>query len=141
MKTIMSIFIFAGLLLSSCGNDNQKSKEKYDNTAEDTINAAEPSVNKSLENTNMEVAKDCDEFIDQYEKWMNDYIVLLEKYMKNPMDSTLSQEFMTQGQKASFWITQWNGKLLHCASQEKYQKRFEEISAEADKRMKELGIE
>jgi len=134
MKTIMSIFVFVGLLLSSCGNDNQKSKEKYDNAAEETINAADSSVN-------MEETKDCDEFIDQYEKWTNDYIVLLGKYMKNPMDATLSNEFMTQGQKASFWITQWNGKLLHCTSHEKYQKRFEKISAKAEKKMKELGIE
>lgn len=141
MKTIMSIFILAGLLLSSCSTDTQESKEKYDNTAKEAVDIAEPSVNTSLEMANMEVAKDCDEFIDQYEKWMNDYIELLGKYMKNPMDATLSQEFMTQGQKASFWLNQWHGKLLHCTSQEKYQKRFEEISAKADKKMKELGIE
>jgi hypothetical protein len=127
MKTMMSFFVFAGLLLSSCGNDNKESKEEYDNTAE--------------ESTYMEEAKDCDEFIDQYEKWTNDYIVLLTKYMENPMDESLSSEFMTQGQKASFWMTEWNGKLLHCTSQEKYQKRFEEISAKAEKKMKELGIE
>lgn len=127
MKTIMSMFVFAGLLLSSCINDKQESKEKFDNAAEDT--------------TYMEDVKDCDEFIYEYEKWMNDYIELLGKYMENPMDEALSKEFMTQGQKASFWLTEWNGKLLHCTSQEKYQKRFEEISAKAEEKMKELGIE
>ena len=127
MKTIMSMFVFVGLLLSSCGNDKQESKEKFDNAAEDT--------------TYMEDVKDCDEFIDEYEKWMNDYIELLGKYMENPMDEALSKEFMTQGQKASFWLTEWNGKLLHCTSQEKYQKHFEEISAKAEEKMKELGIE
>ena len=137
MRTIISIIICVGLFLSSCGNNGQGNKEKSNNTKEEAVNA----VDKSLETADMEEAKDCDEFIDQYEEWTNDYIELLDKYMKNPMDETLSQEFMEQGQKASFWISEWNGKLLHCTSREKYQKRFEEISEEAEKKMKELGIE
>ncbi|MCD4664300.1 MAG: hypothetical protein K8R68_03445, partial [Bacteroidales bacterium] len=76
-----------------------------------------------------------------YEEWSDDYIELLEKYMKNPMDATLSQKFMEQAEKAAFWMNQWNSKLIYCASHEKYQKRFDEISEKTEKKLKELGIE
>lgn len=72
-------------------------------------------------------AKDCNEFIDQYEKWMDDYIELIDKYIKNPMDAVLSSEYMKVAQESMNWMAQWNNKLYDCASKEKYQKRFDEI--------------
>ena len=40
-----------------------------------------------------------------------------------------------------FWMEQWSGKLAVCASKDKYEKRFNEISERAEKKMKELGID
>ncbi len=79
--------------------------------------------------------------MDQYEKWMDNYLVMLEKYMKNPMDAKLMEEYMKLAQESMNWMNQWNGKLAVCASKEKYEKRFNEISERAEKKMKELGIE
>jgi len=57
------------------------------------------------------------------------------------MDATLSSEYMKLAQEGMNWMTQWNSKLYYCASKEKYQKRFDEISEKAEKKLKEMGIE
>lgn len=136
MKTITLIIFCLSLLFTSCSS-NQSTEEKNEKSVDSTAVLS----NQPDESGDLEEAKNCDEFIDQYEEWSDDYIELLEKYMKNPMDATLSKKFMEQSEKATFWMNQWNSKLVECASQEKYQKRFDEISERADKKLKELGIE
>ena len=130
MKKYISIVLLASLLFTACSNNQSKDDSKKENT-------------ELEENTDSKIgeAKDCDEFIDQYEKWMDDYIKMIDKYMKNPTDATLMNEYMKLAQGGMTWMNQWNGKLYYCASQDKYQKRFDEISERAEKKMKELGIE
>lgn len=117
-------------LLSCSGNKAPKESQEESKIHEEAI-----------ENSKLKGAKDCDEFIDQYEEWMDNYIALIEKYMKNPMDATLMQEYMKVAEEGMNWVTQWNSKLSYCASKEKYQKRFDEISEKAEKKLKEMGIE
>lgn len=96
---------------------------------------------QSTDVADSEEMRDCDDYLERYEKWMADYIVLLEKYMKNPMDASLAGKFMELAQESSKWMNEWTTTLAFCASSEKYEKRFNEISEKAEKRMKELGIE
>ena len=131
MKTYFLFIFFAAMLFTSCGNNASKD-DKQKPTEE---------VLKSAEDEDLKEAKNCDEFIDQYEEWMDSYIALLEKYMKNPMDAKLGEEFMKLAEESMFWMEQWNGKLAVCASKDKYEKRFNEISERAEKKMKELGID
>lgn len=130
MKKFLSIIILASLLFLACGSNESKNENKKDSTE---------ISNKDSEKIGE--AKDCDEFIDQYEKWMDDYIKIIDKYMKNPTDATLMNEYLKLAQDGMTWMNQWNSKLYYCASQEKYQKRFDEISERAEKKMEELGIE
>ena len=65
----------------------------------------------------------------------------MSKYMKNPMDAALSEEYMKLAQEGMSWMNQWNSKLIYCASVDKYEKRFEEISEKAEKKLEEMGIE
>ena len=132
MKTLISIIFCFTLLLTSCSN-NQSKKESANDTDE--------LATKSLKSDEFKGAKDCDEFIDQYEKWMNDYLKLIEKYMKNPADAVLMEEYMKVAQESMTWMEQWNSKLSFCASKEKYEKRFNEINDKAEKKLKELGLE
>ncbi len=134
MKTIISAILFTSLLFTSCNSNQSNEKEK-------STNASEQSMDESVKSGDFEKAKNCEEFIDQYEEWTDNYIKLLEKYMKNPMDASLSEEFMKQAQKGSLWLTQWSNELVGCASQEKYQKRFDEISERMEKKLEELGVE
>ncbi|MBI9053527.1 MAG: hypothetical protein JEY96_06895 [Bacteroidales bacterium] len=126
----LTIIFLVLILVTSCGNSQTK-----ENTKETTKESIEERDSKVGE------AKDCDEFIDRYEKWMDNYIVMIEKYMKNPADATLLNEYMKLAQEGMTWMNQWNSKLFYCASQDKYQERFDEISEKAEKKMKELGIE
>lgn len=133
MKKLISIIFCAAMMFASCSSNQPKEEEN-----------SQEKVEQSIEDTekpgDTEVAKNCDEFIDEYEEWMDDYLELLEKYMKKPMDATLSQKFLEQSQKVEFWTTEWNSKLYECAAKEKYQKRFDEISDKADKKLEEMGL-
>ncbi len=129
-RLIFLSFVFV-FFLNSCGNKSAKNE---------SANESANSVEEKTDTVNLKKADNCDEFIDQYEKWMADYLKLLEKYMKNPMDAALSQQYMNLAQEAMNWYEQW-GKLATCVANDKYQKRFDEISEKAEKKMKELGLD
>lgn len=134
MKKIIPLFLFTSLLFAACGNNNSNEKEKSTNTSEQS------SV-ESKESSDQVELNSCEEYLDQYEKWTDDYIKLVDKYMKNPMDASLSKEFMKQAQEGSLWLDKWSNELVDCASKEKYQKRYEEISERTEKKLEELGID
>jgi len=131
MKKLIYLSFISLFVLVSCGGNNDK---------KDKQNDAESTLEKSVEADEFDTAKDCDEFIDQYEKWMDDYLKLLEKYMKNPMDAALMQKYVEVSQEATSWLEQWTN-LAACASNDKYQKRFDAISEKADKKLEELGLD
>ena len=132
MKLNVLFFIVMSLLVSSCSNKPSKN---------DAGENAEKAAAVSGDDTDLKKAKDCDEFIDQYEKWMDNYLALLDKYMKNPMDAALMQQFVKLSEEGAQWASQWNSELVFCASTEKYEKRFNEISEKAEKKLKELGLQ
>lgn len=131
MKSINYFLIFLLITLFACGGNKSQNENKEKSEIK----------KESIDDSSLKEAKDCDEFIDQYEKWMDDYIVLLEKYMKNPMDPKLMEQYMKVTQESMNWLNQWNSKLAFCGAREKYQKRFDEISEKAEKKLKELGLE
>ena len=134
MKTIISLFLFTSLLFASCGTNPSNEKEQA-NDASEQLNV------ESEKSSDLEEPKNCEEYLDRYEKWTDDYIKLVEKYMKNPMDASLTTEFMKQAQEGSLWLDKWSSELVDCASHEKYQKRYDEISEKTEKKLEELGIE
>ncbi len=129
MRTFVALIVITGLLFTSCGNNQTKEAKKE-----------KEAIEQSSDTEKFKTSKDCDEFLEQYEEWLDDYLVIMEKYMKNPMDTTLAQEFQKTGQEGANWLTQWNSKLIHCASIEKYQKRMDKITDKANKKLKEIGI-
>lgn len=132
MRNFMSILVSTALIFSSCGGSQ---------STEDKIDELNEVMADDMENSNFKVAKDCDEFIDQYDKWMDDYIKVIDKYMNDPMDATVAEEFQKVALEGVNWMTQWTSNLTYCASEEKYQKRFDEISDKAEKKLKEMGID
>lgn len=133
MKKTFLLLIISVFLLWSCGN-NQSTKESDENTDADT----EEEVTASGDSNEV---KTCDDFLNQYEEWTDEYLEFLEKYKKNPMDSEVMQKYLELSQKGSEWMMQWANNPGMCASDEKYQKRFDEITDKIDKKMKELGFE
>ncbi len=136
MKNLISPILILLLVLSSCGSGSSSEEKK----ASKEIDEAEAVIEEAIESSDFKGAKDCDEFVEQYEEWMDNYLEFLEKYMKNPMDAVNSQEYLKLAQEGMEWASQWNGSLIHCASHEKYEKKFEEIAEKAEKKMEELGL-
>lgn len=128
----MSFLVTTTMIFTSCGGGQ---------SAADKIEELNEAVGEAIENSEFEEAKDCDEFIDQYEKWMDDYIKIIDKYMNNPMDATTAEEFQKVALEGINWMTQWSSNLAFCAAEEKYQKRFDEITNKAEKKLEEMGIE
>lgn len=132
MRKIIFLFLVFVSLLWGCSNKQTKSES----TSEDNVQVEE----KSAVEEEFEEAKNCDEFIAQYEEWTDDYVKFLEKYKKNPMDSKLMNQYLELSQKGANWMMQWNSSLAVCAAEEKYQKRFDEISERIEKKIEELGF-
>lgn len=132
MKKLFPFMLIMLIFAWSCGTKQPKTE-----ATEETENALE----KEAEISPADKAKDCDEFVEQYEKWMDDYLVLIEKYMKNPMDQDLMLQFTKVQGEAMQWATQWQSEMMLCSGIEKYEKRFNEISEKAEKKLNELGIE
>jgi len=135
MKVLIPIIFCISLLLTACGGKQSAKEENAKTDGKSELSE------EDLESTEFEEAKNCDEFIDQYEKWMDTYLEFIEKYMKNPMDATLSEKYMKLANESINWTNQWSNKLVMCATQEKYEKRFDEISERAEKKLEELGLE
>ncbi len=81
----------------------------------------------------------CDEFLAQYEEWIDDYIEVINDYFNNPSDEINTSRYMELMQEGANWITKWE-KLVECADDEKYKQRFEDISKEVENKLEELGL-
>ncbi len=134
MKALISILFCLSFLVSACGSQETKTQSD-EPAAKENIKSLE-----DMRSSDFKEAKNCEEFIDQYEKWMDNYIALLDRLMKNPADAAISQEYMQVSQEALNWASQWNTHLARCASQEKYEKRFNEISERAEKKLEAMGF-
>lgn len=81
----------------------------------------------------------CDEFLAHYEEWIDDYLSVIDAYFNNPSDEATTNQYMQLMQEGINWSTKWE-KLVECADDDKYKKRFEEISKEVEKKLEELGL-
>ncbi len=124
---LLSLSLFL-LLFVSCGTSSSKSSE---NNSSDKIEITDEEKN---------IAKNCGEFLDQYEEWTDKSLKLLEAYIKNPMDMELANDYMKLATEGMNWTTRWSN-YYGCAAKEKYNKRFEEIAEKVDRKMKELGLD
>jgi len=139
MKNFIILFLFAGLvMLYSCGENTSETTDNNEVVENSETTDNSDVVEKTSDNKTGD-AKNCDEFLDEYEVWIDSYIEIMAKYLKNPMDAALAEEYMEIVQDAATWSTQWL-KMMSCASDEKYQKRFDEIAEKADKKMEELAV-
>ncbi len=131
-KYIFSIFAVCLLVVFISCNKNSSQKKDFatNDDSEEVVNELKGSKK----------AANCSEFLDQYEKWVNEYLNLLDDYMKNPTDPTLAQKYSTVAQEASNWAVQWS-KLYTCVGSKKYQQRYEEMAKRIEKKVEEMGLQ
>lgn len=143
MKNILYLFVLSMFLLSSCGNSGHENKENQQATGEEVTVTEEVTETDNGEVEAVEEETEistCDEFLDRYEAWVDDYLDLLEKFKKNPADPDLSQKYLQVTNELADWSQEWF-KYIDCNDTKEYEKRFEAISDKVDKKMKELGYE
>ncbi len=135
MKKFISILCFVLLaVIYSCGGGSTSGDKESSDEASEKVQSGKSSKEKG------EAIADCDDYLDQYEKWIILYIEALKEYKENPHDNKTLMKFSEAMSEAPRWAEEWIN-LHACAYNEKYQKRFEEIANKANKAMEELNFE
>ncbi len=116
----------------------KKSESAASNEDSETVVTLEEQVEEK--DISFEKAKDCDDFIDQYEEWSEEYIAFMAKYKDDPVKAVTSPEYSEMMLKASTWSQQWLSLSVSCAQNSKYEERVEEISNRMEQKMEELGF-
>lgn len=86
------------------------------------------------------IVKDCDDFLEQYEKWMNDYVEFMAEYKDNPVAMISDPRYSKILSNSTTWITDWSVIANSCAVNDNYEKRFKKISDKMEEKMKSLGL-
>ena len=131
MKKIFYAFVVLSFTMFSCGGSAEQTEESSD----EAVNIEESDVA-----ADDDVAKTCDEFLDNYEKWTDDYLEILEAYVKDPTNLEIGEEYAELSKSVATWYSEW-GNYIACAQKEEYQKRFEAIGDKIDKKTQELGLQ
>ena len=71
---------------------------------------------------------DCDQFLKDYERFVDKYIVVIKKYKANPSDATV----MTEYSKLASEAARWSGKTPDC-SETKHVQKLAQIAAKLSK--------
>lgn len=120
MKNIL--FLVSLLILLSCGNKTNKTE------GEDAESATIEQTDKSG------AIGGCDEFLDDYEAWVDEVVKIYANYRENPLDEQNTEKLMQTTQELSEWSEKWV-HLYDCASDDKYVKRMEELEERVEKAM------
>ena len=134
MKHLFYLSLVLAFTLYACGGNSSKSDE------ESSGKDWKETIKSSKKDNDVKEMANCDQFLDQYEEWVDTYLEFLEDYSKNQLDPDVIQKYAEVSQEASEWYMKW-GTMYACATREKYQKRFEKIADKIEKKMKEIGME
>lgn len=132
----MSVIVIGLILLSSCVGNNSEKDEK-NQQSETSLQSEEVVVSdeKSAEQT-IDINK-CDEFLNKYEAWSEDYIKVLETFSSNPADPKLAQDYNKLSREYSSWTNEWF-EFVDCAKKDEFFKRYEEINRKIEQKQKSL---
>ena len=134
MKTKISLILCAFLLLIACNKKVSDTKNKTE------VSTEENKVEKVSKQNSSETIKDCDDFLNTYEKWTGDLITLMAKYKDDPVTLATSPEYMDTMMKGMNFSKQWVTISTSCSTDDTYSKRMKEIQQRMEEKQKELGI-
>ena len=134
-RVLICLLCLAFLSLAMC-----KKKKKTDD--EDTQITIEMSEGEDMKVSFTENKKsgDCDDFLNDYENWMERYIELLGKYKENPVGLASSPEYTSMSMELMEWTSNWANLAVDCAKNKEYEKRFNKIQKKAEEQMEALGF-
>lgn len=107
MKKILTLALSLILVMSfaACGGNSETTEVPKDEQ-EVASNAEESVISETVASTeSKDTASDESwrEFLEDYEKWVDNYIVLLKKYEANPTDMSILTEYTEMAAEVSEW--------------------------------------
>ncbi len=114
-KCMVAILVFAlAVSLVACGGGKSSDKE-WDDALDDYSEAMDALDNfaetvDNIENEDSQEAEDEDvpeweEFLREYENWVDDYITILKKYSSNPTDMSILSDYSRMASEMAEWTT------------------------------------
>lgn len=144
MRTLIYFMAISVFFFTSCCGGGSENKSDKETAGEEVVVTEEVTESENGETEVIETEEveinSCDEFLNKYEEWVDEYLNLLEKFRKNPTDPNLSQQYMKVSNELASWSQEWF-KFIDCSNQKEYEKRYDAISEKIDEKMKELGYE
>jgi len=132
MKNLLYAFFMLSFFLFSCGGGGEKSTDQNDE-------AVKTEQSEAVDEGGELTIKDCNEFLDRYDEWTDEYLKVVESYLKDPANMEVNKRYVELTESLSTWATDWVS-YAQCASKEKYAQRFEEIGDKLEKGLEELGL-
>jgi hypothetical protein len=136
-KFITFAFIFSVFVIACGNNENEENKETTEEQTEDVEKAVKEAFDKMREATDEGESLTCEEYLDNFEKWAEKYIALLKKVKQNPSDATIAMDYAKLAPELTTWANEWQSHVK-CSQEDKYVKRYEEISDRIEKAADEI---
>jgi len=133
MKKIIVLVCVIGLSFASCG-DQPKDKDT------DPEVALENELKNKESDTSSEKIKDCDDFLDTFEKWTLDLIALMENHEGDPIGLATNTTYTNTMLKGVDFMQDWDTISVSCATNNSYEARMKAIQEHMKKRQEELGF-
>ena len=138
MKNIIIPLLCSLFLLGISCKKKPKAEENVQNGTEKVVGTS--TGGETGNSQDLEKVKDCDDFINQYEEWSEEYVAFLSKHKDDPIKAVTSPEYSQMMLKASSWSQEWLSLSISCAQNSSYEKRVSEISDRMEEKIKELGF-
>lgn len=102
IKFVFLVMFVSPIFLASCNNDADKKKDKKENIS-------------------------CDSIINQYDSWINNYVVLIDSIEKNPKNKHLKKQITEITSQNKKWNEHWKS-FKECLRKEEIKQKYDSIT-------------
>jgi hypothetical protein len=129
-KSYLLLLAFLAIFAFACGGG-----EEHDDCADSTavtsadtavVEEVTPVVEEPANNQNTNV-RECEDFLKDYESWVDHYLDVKKKLKDSPMNPALVKEAAELAKATGKWATDWKGHV-NCTGDQKYIGEYERIT-------------
>jgi hypothetical protein len=130
MKTprFFSVLIIL-ISIAACSGPTNSDDNTNENVETPEIETPEEETTDNQETSPKDISTlSCDEFVEEYEKFADEYIEMVHKYMKSPMNTTVSNSYMKFTEKYALWFQSIPSVAIKCSENESFEEDMKSIS-------------